>query len=72
MLKGVSPALLVRPLAAWWGFAEADRLVLGLVVAVLAALAVTYVVVRVVRSRPPRHTGPAGSGAGAGATRRRG
>ena len=67
MLEGVSPVLLDRSLAAWWGFAEADRLVLGLVVAVLAALAVAYVVVRLVRSRPPRPTGPAGSGA----TRRR-
>ena len=41
-------------MAAWWGFAEADRTVLGLVVAVLAAVAVAYVLVRIGRSRAAR------------------
>lgn len=41
-------------MAAWWGFAEADRAVLGLVVAVLAALAVTYLVVRLRKGRSRR------------------
>jgi hypothetical protein len=47
--------VLVRaPLAladAWWSFAQADRVVLGLVVTVLAGLAVTYLAVRLARTR---------------------
>ena len=41
-------------LAAWWGFAEADRVILGLVVAVLAVLAVAYLVVRAGQMRGRR------------------
>ena len=41
-------------MAAWWGFAEADRSVLGLVVAVLVALALTYFLVRLGKARAGR------------------
>jgi hypothetical protein len=54
MLRSVPATAFERLVAAWWGFAEADRSILGLVVAVLAALAVTYLVVRL-RSRAGRH-----------------
>ena len=43
-----------RLVAAWWGFAEADRSVLGLVVAVLVALALTYLLVRLGKARAGR------------------
>ena len=53
MLKLVSTPAHTQTLAAWWGFAEADRVLLGVVVAVLAVLAVAYVLMRAreVRSR---------------------
>jgi len=51
MLRSVPASALV---AAWWGFAEADRAVLGLVVAVLGALAVAYLVIRLGRGRGTR------------------
>ena len=54
MLRSVPAPAFERLVAAWWGVAEADRSVLGLVVAVLAALAVTYVVVRVGKARAGR------------------
>ena len=49
MLRSVPPAAQERLIAAWWGVAEADRSVLGLVVVVLAVLAVAYLVVRLRR-----------------------
>lgn len=51
MLRSVPATALERLLAAWGGIAEADRAVLGLVVAVLLALALAYVGVRVSRAR---------------------
>jgi hypothetical protein len=51
MLGSVPPRVLVGSLAAWWGYAEGDQVILGLVVAVLGALALTYVLVRVSRRR---------------------
>ena len=46
MLRFVSSPAHTATLAAWWGFAEADRVLLGVVVAVLAVLAVAYVLMR--------------------------
>jgi len=40
--------------ASWWGFAEADRLLLGVIVIVLAALAVAYTFMRLLRTRGGR------------------
>ena len=54
MLRSVPRAALEPLLAAWWGFAEADRTLLGLVVAVLVALALTYVLVRIGKARAGR------------------
>jgi hypothetical protein len=54
MLRSVPATALERLLAAWGGVAEADRAVLGLVVAVLAALAATYVAIRLGRTRAGR------------------
>ena len=54
MLGSVAQAAFERLVAAWWGIAEADRAVLGLVVAVLAALAVSYLVVRLRKGRRRR------------------
>jgi hypothetical protein len=54
MLEFVPRSVLERSLAAWWGYAEADRVLLGLVVSLLAALALTYVLVRVTRARAAR------------------
>ncbi len=54
MLRSVPATALERLVAAWWGFAEADRAVLGLVVAVLGALAVAYLVIRLGRGRATR------------------
>jgi hypothetical protein len=39
---------------AWWGYAEAEPTLVGVLVAALAALAVIYVVTRLVRGRGPR------------------
>jgi hypothetical protein len=36
-------------LAAWWGFAEADPVVVGVVVAAIALLAVAFVAMRLTR-----------------------
>jgi predicted PurR-regulated permease PerM len=44
-------------LAAWWGYAEADPVLVGLVVGAVAAFAVAYVVRRVVRRRQGRKPG---------------
>ena len=59
MLRLVATPAHTQILATWWGFAEADRVILGLVVAVLAALAVAYVLVRASQTRsrrtPPKH-----------------
>ena len=49
MLRSVPAPAFERLVAAWWGVAEADRSVLGLVVVVLAVLAVAYLVVRLRR-----------------------
>jgi hypothetical protein len=38
-------------LAAWWGFAEADPVVVGVVVAAIACLAAGYVAMRLSRGR---------------------
>jgi hypothetical protein len=47
----VIPASKTGTLAAWWGFADADPTVVGVVVVALAALAVAYVVMRLTRGR---------------------
>ena len=54
MLRFVSSPAHSATLAAWWGFAEADRVLLGVVVAVLAVLAVAYVLMRANESRKRR------------------
>ena len=54
MLKLVSSPAHIETLAAWGGFAEADRVLLGVVVAVLAVLAVAYVLMRVREMRTRR------------------
>jgi len=54
MLRSVPATALDGLVAAWWGFAEADRSVLGLVVAVLLALALTYLLVRLGKARAGR------------------
>jgi hypothetical protein len=54
MLRFVSSPAHSATLAAWWGFAEADRVLLGVVVAVLAVLAVAYVLMRAHESRKRR------------------
>ena len=54
MLRSVPATAPERLVAAWWGFAEADRAVLGLVVAVLVALALTYLLVRLGKARTGR------------------
>jgi hypothetical protein len=54
MLRCVSSPTHSANLAAWWGFAEADRVILGVVVAVLAVLAVAYVLVRAQQARSRR------------------
>ncbi len=51
MLKVVSSVSSSWLMGSWWGFAEADRVVLGLMVVVLAALAVVYTVMRILRTR---------------------
>jgi hypothetical protein len=63
MLGSVPPRVLERSLAAWWGFAEGDQMILGLVVSVLGALALTYVLVRVSRGRTARRAGARGRAA---------
>jgi hypothetical protein len=50
MLRRVSPVSPEIGLASWWGFAEADRLILALVVAVLVALAMAYTGMRLSQS----------------------
>jgi len=54
MLRSVPATGLERLVAAWGGIAEADRSLLGLVVAVFAALALTYVLVRLRKARTGR------------------
>lgn len=51
MLKVVSSVSSGWLVGSWWGFAEADRIVLGVMVVVLAALAAVYTVMRLVRTR---------------------
>jgi hypothetical protein len=46
---------------AWWGYAEADSTVVGVLVAAVAALAVIYVVTRLLRGRGPRPRTKAGA-----------
>jgi hypothetical protein len=60
MLKLVPSVSFERVLgAAWWGFAEADRVLLGLIVIVLAALAAVYTFMRLFRTRGGRRSGGA-------------
>lgn len=54
MLRLVTGPAHTSILAAWWGFAEADRVILGVVVAVLAVMAVAYVLVRARQARGRR------------------
>lgn len=44
---------LIGTLGSWWGYAEADATIVGVLVAAVVALAVAYVAMRVVRSRRP-------------------
>lgn len=60
MLRQVSPSVHME-LAAWWGVAEGDRVLVGLVVTVLAALAVAYLMMRLVQSRARRRAAGAGT-----------
>jgi hypothetical protein len=46
MLRSVLARALEGSLATWWGFAEADRTLLGLVVAVLVLLSLVYLATR--------------------------
>jgi hypothetical protein len=46
---------------AWWGYAEADSTLAGVLVAAVAALAVIYVVMRWVRGRGARSGSKAGA-----------
>lgn len=54
MLRSVPATAAERLMAVWGGLVEADRSILGLVVAVLAALAVAYLVMRLGRGRAGR------------------
>jgi hypothetical protein len=51
MLKLVPSVSFESAAASWWGFAEADRMVLGVIVIVLAALAAAYTIMRLLRTR---------------------
>jgi hypothetical protein len=42
------------PWGAWWGYAEADSTLVGVLVVAIALLAVVYVLMRLVRDRRPR------------------
>jgi hypothetical protein len=57
MLKPVPSVSL--EMGAWWGFAEADRAILGLIVIVLAGLAAVYTLMRLLRTRGGRRSGGA-------------
>jgi len=59
MLKLVPSVSYEAVLGAWWGFAEADRVVLGLIVIVLAASAAVYTFMRLLRTRGGRRSGGA-------------
>jgi hypothetical protein len=59
MLKLVPSVSLERALGAWWGFAEADRMILGLIVIAFAGLAAVYTVMRLLRTRTERRSGGA-------------
>jgi hypothetical protein len=59
MLKLVPSVSFERVVGAWWGFAEADRVLLGLIVIVLAALAAVYTFMRLFRTRGGRRSGGA-------------
>ena len=63
MLKLVSSVSSGWLVGSWWGFAEADRVVLGVMVVVLAALAAVYTVMRILRTRGESDRGRAASGA---------
>ncbi|HWM86273.1 MAG TPA: hypothetical protein VNO33_10560 [Kofleriaceae bacterium] len=57
MLNIVSSVSLEHVVAVtWWGFAEADRMILGLIVIVLAALAAVYTFMRLLRTRGGRRS----------------
>ena len=62
MLKVVSSVSSSWLMGSWWGFAEADRVVLGLMVVVLAALAVVYTVMRILGTRGEADRGRAAGG----------
>jgi hypothetical protein len=59
MLNLVRSVSLEEVVGAWWGFAEADRMVLGLIVIVLAGLAAVYTFMRLHRTRGGRRAGGA-------------
>jgi flagellar biogenesis protein FliO len=59
MLELVPSVSFERVAASWWGFAEADRMLLGLIVIVLAALAAVYTLMRLLRTRGERRSGSA-------------
>jgi len=59
MLKLVPSVSFDMVVGAWWGFAEADRMLLGVFVIVLAALAAVYTFMRVLRTRGGRRSGGA-------------
>ncbi len=53
----------LAPLGSWWGYAEADPTIVGVLVAAIAVLAVGYVISRIRRSRsskPPTDPGSRG------------
>lgn len=57
-----SHSKVVESRATWWGYAEADPAVVGVVVAAVVAFALTYVAQRLLRdrtrARPGRRQGP--------------
>lgn len=63
MLKNVSSVSSGWLMGSWWGFAEADRVVLGVMVVLLAALAAVYTAMGILRTRGESGRGRATDGA---------
>ncbi len=59
MLKLVPSVSFEEVVGVAWGFAEADRVLLGLIVIVLAASAAVYTFMRLLRTREGRRSGSA-------------
>ena len=61
MLEFVPSAASEMVVGGWWGFAEADRLLLAVLVIVLAGTAGVYTFMRLLRTRRERRAGGATS-----------